>query len=150
MSEILTDIEEYVPLETGGSFFGYVAGDDVVVTELIHAGPQAKRTSFCFSPDQEYQLSEMKRLFQLSDGTTFYLGDWHSHPSSSPILSRRDEKTLLKVACSKDALCPHPVMMVFGSCPEKWTIECVRFTKGRRFIWPLYSCNYEKLKIIVD
>ena len=102
IDEIITDIEEYVPLETGGAFFGYVAADgDYVITDLISAGDAAKRSRYSFEPDQDYQLAAMARLYETSSASTTYLGDWHSHPVSSPALSRKDEKTLLKVALSK-------------------------------------------------
>ncbi len=136
INSIIADIEQYAPLETGGAFFGYIAENgDVVVTELIPAGGKAKRSRYSFEPEQIFQLAEMARLFTTSGGNTTYLGDWHSHPVSVPLLSRRDERTLLKIATSEDARCPNPLMMVIGSIPEKWNINCVRFLNGREMIW---------------
>lgn len=151
IDQIITDIEKYAPLETGGTFFGYFADNgDVVVTDLIDAGPDAKRGRYSFEPDQDYQLAEIERLFILSNGKTTYLGDWHSHPNGSPSLSRKDEKTLLNIALSTEARCTHPVMVVIGSDPEEWSFNCVKFVHGKRKIWPFYSCHYENLYLIVD
>lgn len=151
INEIINEIEVYSPLETGGAFFGYIAENgDVVVTDLISAGPGAKRRKYSFEPDQEYQLTEIERLFILSNGKTTYLGDWHSHPTNSPVLSRKDEKTLLNIALSAEARCPHPIMVVVGSHPEKWSFNCVMFKHGKRQIWPFYSCHYGALSLCID
>lgn len=151
IDEIITDIEKYAPLETGGIFFGYCADNgDVVVTDLIDAGADAKRSGYSFEPEQEYQLAEIERLFILSNGKTTYLGDWHSHPDSSPVLSRKDEITLLKIALSTEARCPAPIMVVVGSQPEKWSFNCVKFIHGKKKMWPFYSCHYETLRLIID
>ena len=85
IDDMLADVEEYFPLETGGSFFGYTSdSNDVVITHLIDAGPRAKRTKFSFEPDQGFQLPEMELLFYKHKGSVRYLGDWHSHPCSFP------------------------------------------------------------------
>lgn len=151
INEIISEVEEYAPFETGGTFFGYVAdNDDLVVTDLVPAGGAAKRGLYSFEPDQDFQLNEIERLFYLSKGKTSYLGDWHSHPRSSTALSRKDERTLLKIALSTEAQCEKPIMMVIGSYPEKWCINCVQFESGCKLIWPFYSCNYHLLNLVID
>lgn len=151
IDRMIAEIEVFAPLETGGAFFGYISlENNVVITDLIDAGVGAKRGRYSFEPEQDYQLAEMERLYRLSNGKTTYLGDWHSHPANAPALSRRDERTLLKIASSEQAKCPAPVMMIIGSHPEKWLVNCVRFVKGRKRIWPFYSCEYESLEVMVD
>ena len=151
VDEMLAEIEKFSPLETGGSFFGYHSKiSDTVITHLIPAGPNAKHNRYSFEPDQKFQLKLMEELYFEGNAPISYLGDWHSHPNNFPSLSRRDEKTLLNIALSDSAQCQHPIMMIFGSCPEKWTINTVKFTEGKRYFWPLYKCNYEKMTLIVD
>ena len=151
INEIINEVEAFAPLETGGAFFGYFADNgDVVVTDLIDAGSDAKRSRYSFEPDQDYQLAEIERLFILSNGKTTYLGDWHSHPNSFPSLSRKDEKTLLNIALSTEARCPYPVMVVVGSHPEEWSFNCVKFISGKKKIRPFYSCNVETLTLAID
>lgn len=151
MNEMLADIEKFSPLETGGSFFGYHSKqNNVVITNLIPAGPNAKHKKYSFEPDQLFQLKIMEELYFEHNALINYLGDWHSHPSSVSCLSRRDEKTLLKIARSDTAQCPNPIMMIFGANPEKWTVNTVRFTFGKNKIWPFYQCNYEVLNLNVD
>ena len=135
IDEILADIENYSPLETGGAFFGYHSkNSDVVITHLIPVGPNAKHKRYSFEPDQEFQLKLMEELYFEKNASISYLGDWHSHPTN----------------VSDSAQCQHPIMMIFGSCPEKWTINTVKFTEGKRYFWPLYKCNYEQMIMIID
>lgn len=149
LSEMTDEIERYAPLETGGSFFGYHSDDnDIVITHRIEAGPFAKRTIRSFEPDQTYQLRTMEKLFYESGKSLSYLGDWHSHPSSSAQLSLRDRRTLGKIAKSPDAKCPQPIMMVFGLYPKKWDINCVQFKDKKQYFFVFSSCEYEILEII--
>ena len=151
MDAIIAEIESYAPLETGGAFFGYHAdNNDIVVTQLISAGPNAKHKKFSFEPDQEYQLSQMEQIYFENEGKLSYLGDWHSHPVSSSFLSRRDEKTLLNIALTEAAKCSKPLMMVFGALPAKWTANAVRFAEGMMYFGPFYKCKYESLILVVD
>ncbi|EII3114138.1 MULTISPECIES: Mov34/MPN/PAD-1 family protein [Vibrio harveyi group] len=151
MDTIITEIVSYAPLETGGAFFGYQAeNNDIVITHLISSGPKAKHKKFSFEPDQEYQLSQMEIIYYENEGRLSYLGDWHSHPVSSPLLSRRDEKTLLNIAFSESAKCSRPLMIIFGSLPEKWSVNAVRFSEGMKYFGPFYKCKYESLLLVVD
>ena len=151
LEQMISEVEFYSPLETGGSFFGYAAANnDVVITHLVAAGPNAKRTPNSFEPDQTYQLSEMEKLFYEKDSKLSYIGDWHSHPNNSPALSRKDEKTLLNIALVKESQCPYPIMLIIGFYPDRTDINCVRFLSGRKLIWPFGFCKYEHLNLIVD
>lgn len=148
---IITEIESYFPLETGGALFGYqTENGDIVVTHLISAGSNAIHKKLSFEPDQEYQLAQMEIIYYESKGVLTYLGDWHSHPVSSPLLSRRDEKTLLNIAYSESAKCSKPIMIIFGAFPEKWSINAVRFTEGVNYFGPFYKCKHEQLVLIFD
>jgi len=41
-------------------------------------------------------------------------------------------------------------MLIVGSLPKEWTINCVRFVEGKHRIWPFYSCDYELLSLKID
>lgn len=148
---MIVEVESFFPQETGGSFFGYTAtNNDVVITHLVAAGPNAKRTQYSFEPDQTYQLKEMEKLFYEQDSKLSYIGDWHSHPNNSAALSRKDEKTLLNIALAKESQCSYPIMLIIGFYPDQTDINCVRFVSGRKLIWPFGFCKYEQLNLTVD
>lgn len=49
-----------------------------------------------------------------TDGKLTFLGDWHVHPEGGLGLSRRDRKTMAKVATCSDARCPHPITILLA------------------------------------
>lgn len=74
------------PQETGGVLMGYwdALGRDVVITTAIGPGPKARHGRTTFSPDHQYQLEAIARYYDTSGRRFTYLGDWHTHRSSSP------------------------------------------------------------------
>ncbi|UTW02813.1 Mov34/MPN/PAD-1 family protein [Amphritea atlantica] len=149
--EIISEIEHWHPYETGGVLMGYTGSNgDVVVTYLIPCGENSVHKRMSFEPDQEFQLQKISKIYTESSGNITYLGDWHSHPKSTSELSSADKRTLTKVALTKASKCPYPVMMIFAEIPSRWTVNVVRFVKGRRSIWPFSYCNYEKIDCVID
>lgn len=120
------------PDETGGMLLGYVATEALpsaaVVELIVGPGPQAVHRSARFVPDSGWQQSQLEQIYAARPATT-YLGDWHSHPRGSGSPSRRDTKTARKIARSRKARMPHPLMAVlFGSDKGGWDLEvhCLR------------------------
>ena len=104
-----------LPNETGGCLMGYYAvGGGIVITKIIGPGPNAKHEPYNFEGDSDWQCNEVGRIYDESGRTTTYLGDWHTHPKSSPRLSDLDIECLDKIANNPDARCPEPVMLVLG------------------------------------
>lgn len=103
------------PNETGGVMLGHRNGRHTVVRSIVDAGPAAVRWPTGMRPDTMYQTRAIEAAFKESEGAVTYLGDWHSHPDSVGRPSRRDRRTLRNIATDRDALCPAPVMLIFGS-----------------------------------
>jgi|CXWL01.1.fsa_nt_gi integrative and conjugative element protein (TIGR02256 family) len=115
---LIVEANQWVPQETGGVLLGYItARGDVVVTDTVGAGPNALRSRIGFLPDHEYQEDEIAQRYKASGRVHVYLGDWHSHPSGGPSLSRRDRRTLRVIASSKDARISTPIMLVISGGP---------------------------------
>jgi len=144
--QMIDEAEKLAPHETGGVFMGYRAeNDDIVVTDLIDSGEGAKHKYYKFSPDQDYQLRKIADIYKKSGGTITYIGDWHTHPNSDPELSWIDKRTLTKIALTKESQNTHPIMMVLGGKPEKWTLNSVQFISGEFQIWPFFRCKYNRV-----
>lgn len=121
---IVAEADRRHPLETGGVLLGYRAkeGREFVVTHTIGPGPKAVHKRGRFVPDHRYQLAEIARLYaeqsRLESHALAYLGDWHTHPGSGAYLSGRDRMTLRRIALTKSARAPQPVMLILGQSPS--------------------------------
>jgi integrative and conjugative element protein (TIGR02256 family) len=89
-----TNIQNRVQLlpwtpESGGQMFGKIDGWKIIVSEAT--GPHRKdvrsRTSFVFDVDSAN--AEIAERFK---NGLHYLGDWHTHPESSPQPSTQDRQ----------------------------------------------------------
>lgn len=135
-AECVEEAKHWRPLETGGVLMGYWNGDAAVITALIAAGPNAIRESHNFEPDQEWQLAEIARCFNASDGRETYLGDWHSHPGASTgQLSGTDRRVLRTIIEEPAAHTPRPIMVIFFGGAPAWEV-CAWATAWRtRLSW---------------
>jgi integrative and conjugative element protein (TIGR02256 family) len=116
------EAERLSPKETGGVLLGYwtETAKEVVITDIIGPGPCAVHEERRFVPDTDYQEREIARIYEWSGWRRTYLGDWHSHPLSRVYLSRRDRKTLRRIAGHADARAPLPLMVILaGGSPWK-------------------------------
>lgn len=130
MSELATLCQ---PRETGGCLLGYWIQplDEVVICDIIGPGPNAKHSKNKFVPDDEWQLSEIAKVYADSGCLLYYLGDWHSHPNyANAGLSWRDRKTLRKIATYSPARIPYPIMGIIAK-GESWFLKiwCYSFEK---------------------
>lgn len=112
------------PRESGGLLLGYrVSEDEAIVSRVLGPGPRAEHRSNGFRPDTAYQDRELERAFEDSRGVTTYLGDWHSHPGQPGIPSSKDRRTLRRIARTKEASCPLPLMIIVGEDVDHWVVE---------------------------
>ncbi len=120
------------PDETGGVLIGYQvpASDEVVVTAATGPGRGATHGTDYFIHDQEFEASEVARLYHESGRLHVYLGDWHSHPSDSAFPSPRDLKTLRSIASAPEARAAEPLMLIVGQA-DPWSITVWQRGRGR-------------------
>lgn len=85
-----------------------------VVTAVTGPGPAAKHRRYRFTPDYEYHEREAVAHFQKQNGTEYYLGDWHTHPSGSPESSWLDRTTLHKNAARASHTDFRSLMLIIG------------------------------------
>jgi integrative and conjugative element protein (TIGR02256 family) len=137
---IISESRKFSPLETGGMLIGYKdIYKNLVITNLIEAGPNALRFDNMFMPDGKYQQNELSKIFIETNGVHTFLGDWHSHPNSSAYMSELDLKTIKEIANSKAARTPNPIFLIFGTIERN--IKCWRYV-GKR--------NYSVEQLMVD
>lgn len=131
LSVLWQEATSTAPRETGGILLGYWSESPAVpvVTHAIGPGPFAKHERDRFVPDHDFHESEIARLYRQSKCTLQYLGDWHSHPSNPGCLSNADYMTLCRIASSRKARAPRPLMLILAYGP-RW--EPVAWSLCRR------------------
>ena len=119
IAAMAVEASRHYPLETGGILLGYAnaSGTQVVVRASVGPGPRAVHRRRGFVPDHAYHELQTARIYADSGRVWSYLGDWHSHPSGTLVLSRIDRRTLARIARAPDARVPKPLMIVFAGVP---------------------------------
>ena len=73
--------------EAGGQLFARFEGNTIRIERATGPRPSDRRSLMTFVPNRWAERREIKRLFK--EGL-HYVGDWHTHPESSPKPSKTD------------------------------------------------------------
>lgn len=134
-SRVLETMREYgrelFPLEDGGILLGWRSGDDRVVVDVRGPGPHALHGRHCFIPDHDWQVDQINKAFEASNGTVDYLGDWHSHPGGVAEMSDLDSATLLRITRRVSS----PLMLIIAGSGTEWSARCWRGQLTKRLAW---------------
>jgi len=127
---MVNDADVWAPAETGGVLCGYwVTDQEVVISTAIGAGPNASHDTTGFEPDAEFQLHAIADVYERSGRHRTYLGDWHTHPAGGAALSGTDRATARRIARSRTARCPRPIMLLLSG-PDEWGLSGWVVTRG--------------------
>jgi len=124
---IIDEANNKAPLETGGILAGYCSADDrdVVITKMVGPGSRALHRQWTFRPDYSYHRSQIEKIFDESNRTISYLGDWHTHPGNPAYLSWLDKRALRNITKFQGNYMDHPIMLILGGTDsnrqDKWT-----------------------------
>lgn len=121
LAKMAREATRHSPNETGGTLVGYWSGD-LVVCDVIGAGPLAQHEPARFVPDHDFQVQKIADFYWASSRQHTYLGDWHTHPGGLAELSRTDRKTLGRIRRSKSARAPRPAFCILAG-EEPWAIR---------------------------
>ena len=101
------------PWEVGGWLLGYWKASEMVVT---HATPPAGRgTPFGVTISGRGHRARFDEAWDATEGTVTFLGDWHTHPRSPAIPSRRDRRAAKTLADDPDFGTPHPIIAIVAT-----------------------------------
>lgn len=134
---MLTHARRAAPHETGGLLVGYwsESGSEVVVVDATAPGPAAREESNSFTPDYDHDLQVIARRYADSNRRHTYLGDWHSHPTSTAYLSPDDLDALRRIGRDERARAAQPLMIVLGG-EDRWTLTVyVWLGESGYFLW---------------
>jgi len=132
-AELRRESQHSAPLETGGVLLGFVDADAPFAVEVLAQagpGPDAEHRRHRFVPDSAWQTARIADVYSRSGRVITYLGDWHSHPGGSAWPSRLDRRTAARIARSKAARAPRPLMLIVsGASLEE--LNAYRFARFR-------------------
>ena len=128
LNELLAEADRCFPDETGGVLFGYEPPrtKDLVITHIIGPGPNARHENESFVPDSLWQQAQIDDYYRRSGGIETYLGDWHTHPSGGSTFSRKDRRTLKRIAKTPEARAPLPAMVILYGERASWNLRVGR------------------------
>jgi integrative and conjugative element protein (TIGR02256 family) len=87
-------------LETGGILLGHDDGEVVALRLAGDPGPKAERGADRFLRDLEH-AQRLEEDAHRREGSV-WVGEWHTHPTGSPIPSPRDSKTYAQLLEDED------------------------------------------------
>lgn len=76
--------------EAGGVLLGYVRGDHLEVVEATRPTPWDRRLRYLFERFPKGHELIVKARWDATEGKLRYLGEWHTHPESTPYPSSTD------------------------------------------------------------
>jgi integrative and conjugative element protein (TIGR02256 family) len=124
----------FSPKETGGVLMGYqVSKNEFVINHIIGPGPKAQHGFASFTPDQMFHQEEISDHYIKSGCLETYLGDWHTHPNSTPYLSAKDKETVRRIANHIPARISSPIMLVAAPPNTNfkvWIYEKIAFRRA--------------------
>lgn len=128
---------DFSPLENGGILLGWRSGQDRIILDLRGPGPRALHGRHCFIPDHAWQVGQIKRAFEASDGDLDYLGDWHSHPGGAAEMSDLDLATLLRITRRVG----EPLMLIVAGGGGHWSRRCWQGQMEGSFPWRRFAAK---------
>jgi len=149
LTEMRAAASSSFPNETGGLLMGFDRAGGIEVALVIGAGPAAPECPDSFTPDRDWQYTEIDRLFEQTQGTIRYLGDWHTHPLRGTDLSALDRSLLREISTTPAAQCNEPLMAVLAGGGERPWIDAF-FRYSRRAYVPWQSVQRVHYRVLPD
>lgn len=121
---MIVETQDKYPLETGGVLAGYRSENDcdIIITQVLGPGSRAFHGRFSYIPDYESDEERIGEVFDQSDGSSTYLGDWHSHPDNVAYLSWRDRWALRNISRYRENYIETPVMLILGGATDSFAL----------------------------
>lgn len=132
--EMEAEADRAFPNETGGILLGYADRDDPAAIQVliqIGPGPGARHEPHRFEPDSPWQTARLAKAYSDTERLAAYLGDWHSHPHGTSKPSSLDRGTARRIARTKTARCPHPMIAILYGLPRQWRLSIYRSDRWR-------------------
>ncbi len=132
VDKVSEEIGKYSDVETGGVLFGMIKDGVGHVLKSTDAGPKAIRERFDFKCDPDYIDMLIDMEYANSNGTSQYLGEWHSHPQVIPAPSDVDLNSLDEIASSSESLALLVIVGFLGYSKDLFTDQTIAIIKFKK------------------
>lgn len=122
--------------ETGGILIGhYDVGHRLAyVTDATGPPRDSKMGRYWFARGVHGISRLLKRRWE-SNPRSYYLGEWHYHPSESSAPSNDDRKQMNGISNASSYMCPEPILLIVPNPPEPDNVHCeVTISSGDVFV----------------
>lgn len=114
----------HFPNEFGGVLVGKYSEDGRTVFLKNFICPKKyKQSPIFFERETKFINRELKRIYEVSQGQLFYVGEWHTHPNMRPIPSLHDLKSMQKLL-AQDIKINNPLLLIIGGTKYDLNIQC--------------------------
>lgn len=117
--------------ETGGILIGkYLDRNNAMIIEITGPPKDSNRTMSTFKSGINGLIKLLDYRWNLGQ---YYIGEWHSHPNSSPRPSKTDDTQMKKLAMDKSLKCPEPILLIMGGNQDKgWKLSIHVYKKDSK------------------
>ncbi|AIS32352.1 hypothetical protein BRM9_1538 [Methanobacterium formicicum] len=117
--------------ETGGILIGnYLDKNNAIIIEITGPSKDSKQSACKFNSGINGLIKLLNNKWNLGQ---YYIGEWHSHPDSSPQPSKIDDMQMKKLSIDKALKCPEPILLIIGGNRDKgWELSVHVYTKDSK------------------
>ncbi len=128
LDSILEHVRNANKKETGGILIGvYSENHSTAIISLVTGPPSDSASGFYWF---KRGIKGLKQIIEKCwTNNSYYLGEWHFHPMSSPKPSSQDIKQIREIAFSNQYNCPEPIMLIIGGSYLSYKISVFVFEK---------------------
>lgn len=121
--------------ETGGILIGYYSEDrtTAIVTEATSAPRDSLRGNTWFQRGVAGLKTLLAYRWKNTNRRTYYIGEWHFHPTTEIVPSDDDFKQMHDISTSTNYHCSEPIMLIVGkNVDDKRPVRVFVFPSGKK------------------
>ncbi|MET3880142.1 Mov34/MPN/PAD-1 family protein [Chitinophaga sp. OAE865] len=121
--------------ETGGIIIGsYSLDRSCAIVSYVSGPPKDSKSGFNWFQRGKLGLQTLLNRQWEKEEQTYYLGEWHFHPFSSPDPSFQDKLAMSKISEAAEYNCPEPILLIIGGHKNDYKLQLFVISRSEGFI----------------